>query len=166
MFTLQEFNEALDIPYRLDQERVKTVYIDKKHQGKLHFIKENTILVHLLTQTALTVPKRFEGLLIPSNFVVIQFTEQYDGMYFEWYFNEHPNIRRQIAMHTQGAIVSTLSTTMLKEMIMDTVTYGRQVDIGRMYRLQKRKNRLLEEKRMLETKRMNQYLLNITEAKQ
>ncbi|WP_210471669.1 restriction endonuclease subunit S [Sporosarcina sp. 6E9] len=160
MFTLQEFNESLNIPYRLDAKRVKTVFIEKQHKNKLHFTKENVVLVHLLTQTALAMPKKHESLLIPSNFVVIEFNSTVDAQFFEWYFNEHPMIRKQIARNTQGAVISTLSIANLRELEVDLPLLEKQRKIGRISQLQRKKNILAKEKMFLERMLIKQTILN------
>lgn len=165
LFTLQEFNEGLGIPYRLDTERERTLHLHEKDRDKLFFINDSTVLIHLLTQTALAVPKKYIGLLIPSNFVIIEFNDELNSNFFEWYFNEHPNIRRQIARHTQGAVISTLSISTLRKIQIKLPTMKKQKQIAKIYLLQSKKNYLLKEKQDLEVMFMNQTLLNQLEEK-
>lgn len=160
LFTLQEFNKALNLPYRLDAERVKTVFIGMQHKEKLLFTEENVLVIHLLTQTALSVPEKYSRLLIPSSFVFVQLNGKVDSHFFEWYFNEHPAIRKQIAMNTQGAVVSTLSIATLRELEIHLPLLETQQKLGRIYQLQQRKNDLYEEKKELETNYVNQIILN------
>ncbi|VEF47522.1 type I restriction modification system protein HsdIA [Bacillus freudenreichii] len=157
---MQEFNEALNIPYRLDAERVKTVWIEGRHKDKLLYTKKNIVVIHLLTQTALAVPGKYSALLLPSNFVLVELNESVDPPFFEWYFNEHPAIRKQIAKNTQGAVISTLSIATLRELEIQLPLLEKQKKLGKLLQLQRQKNVLVEEKKELEIKLIKQTILN------
>ena len=150
LLTLKEFNETLGIPYRLVQEKKTSIWIQQSKCEKLTFTKEGMLVVHLLSQTVAMMPKRYEGLLIPSNFVVLDFHQPVDAKFIEWYFNEHPFIRRQLMLSTQGTSVSALSIGMLREMEVSLPPMDMQVSIGRIIQAFKKKKALIQEKMELE----------------
>lgn len=160
LFTLQEFNEALNIPYRLDADRTKKVFIGKQHEDKLLFTKEQVVVIHLLTQTALAIPKKYEMLLLPSNFALVELDKSVDAHFFEWYFNEHPAIRKQIVKNTQGAVISTLSISTLRNLEIRLPILEKQKKLGKLSQLQRKKKVLVEEKMVLESKFIKQTILN------
>lgn len=159
LLTLKEFNETLGIPYRLVQEKKTSIWIQQSKCEKLTFTKEGMLVVHLLSQTAAMMPKRYEELLIPSNFVVLDFHRPVDAKFMEWYFNEHPFIQRQLMLSTQGTTVSALSISMLREIEVSLPPIEIQQIIGKTTGSFKKKKALVQERINLEEKLIHNRIL-------
>lgn len=131
VLTLKEFNESMGLPYRLAQDKKASIWIEQKKLERLRFTEENGIIIHLLSQRVASIPSNYKGLLIPSNFVSINFKEPVDAKFVEWYFNEHAEVRRQFKLATQGSSVSSLSISMLREMEVSLPPIQLQTRIGK-----------------------------------
>ncbi|MEW9503208.1 restriction endonuclease subunit S [Jeotgalibacillus marinus] len=150
LLTLREFNQTLGLPYRLGEDKKTSIWVQKDKLHKLTFTTEDRLVVHLLSQKAAVLPKQYEGLLIPSNFVVLDFHQPIDAKFMEWYFNEHPFIRRQLLLSTQGAIVSSLSIKMLREIEVSLPPVETQVLMGAITHTFKKKKTFIQERMNLE----------------
>ncbi|QUW20926.1 restriction endonuclease subunit S [Sporosarcina sp. Marseille-Q4063] len=158
VLTLKEFNESMGIPYRLEQEKDTRIWIEENQLNKIRFTEENMVVIHLLSQRTTTIPLNYEKLLIPSNFVVVDFQQQVDVKFFEWYFNEHVEVRRQIQLATQGSSVSSLSISMLRQMEMSLPPIQLQMRIGKIVQAVQQKKRLTEERMELEDQYIHELL--------
>lgn len=158
ILTLKEFNEAMGLPYRLAQDKKTSIWIEEERLDKLRFTEENMIVVHLLSQRVASIPGIYIGLLIPSNFVVIDFHAPIDAKFIEWYFNEHEDVRRQFKLATQGSSVSSLSINMLREMNVSLPPLQLQNKIGRIIQAIQQKKKLVEERMELEDKYIHELL--------
>ncbi|WP_203248256.1 restriction endonuclease subunit S domain-containing protein [Sporosarcina beigongshangi] len=158
VLTLKEFNESIGLPYRLVQDKKASIWVEEKQIDKLRFTEENMVIVHLLSQRVASIPIIFEKLLIPSNFVIIDFQEQVDAKFIEWYFNEHAEVRRQFKLATQGSSVSSLSIGMLREMEVSLPPIQLQVKIGKVVQAVQQKKRLMEERMELEDQYIHELL--------
>lgn len=156
VLTLKEFNESLGLPYRLAQDKKANIWIEEKQMDKLRFTEENMVVIHLLSQRVASIPLIFEKLLIPSNFVIIDFQEQVDAKFIEWYFNEHAEVRRQFKLATQGSSVSSLSINMLREMDVSLPPIQLQTRIGKIVQAVQQKKKLMEERMELEDQYINE----------
>lgn len=160
LLTLREFNETIGLPYRLGQDKKTSIWVPKEKCEKLTFTKEGVVIIHLLSQTAAMIPKKYEGILIPSNFVLLEFYQQVDAKFMEWYFNEHPLIRRQLMISTQGTSVSALSINMLREMEVSLPPLETQKVIGKMTGIFKKKKKLMQERMHLEERLIHYQILD------
>ncbi|MEK5069637.1 restriction endonuclease subunit S [Sporosarcina sp. FSL K6-1508] len=158
VLTLKEFNESMGLPYRLAQDKKASIWIEQKKLERLRFTEENGIIIHLLSQRVASIPSNYKGLLIPSNFVSINFKEPVDAKFVEWYFNEHAEVRRQFKLATQGSSVSSLSISMLREMEVSLPPIQLQTRIGKIVQAVQQKKRLMEERMELEDQYIHELL--------
>lgn len=161
ILTLKEFNESMGIPYRLEHGKNTEIWIEGNQLDKIRFTEENMVVVHLLSQRAATIPLIYENLLIPSNFVIIDFQQQVDSKFFEWHFNEHAEFKRQLKLATQGTSVSALSISMLREIEVLLPPIELQTKIGRIVQTIQQKKKLMEERIELE----DQYIRELISVK-
>lgn len=160
VLTLKDFNEALGEHYRgnIDEQ---ILYVDENNVSKLTLVGGNRVVIHLLTQKAVVLPKHCEGYVIPSNFVKAELDEDVYAPYFEWYFNNHPKIQKQIAMNTHGSVISTFTIKHLKDLELELPEFKKQQLIGDIYMLRKRKSALIDEEFQLESKILEQQFISI-----
>ncbi|WP_219621159.1 restriction endonuclease subunit S [Bacillus sp. UMB0893] len=163
ILTLKEFNETLGLSYRMTQDKSQSVYIKEDKLKNQLLTKEEQLIVHLLSQKAAFLPKQYTGRLIPSNFVALDFHENMDTKFMEWYFNEHPSIRRQIMLGTQGSIISTLALATLRELDISVPPLSVQRRIGKVSDLYHRKKKLIEERMDLEGSLIHQKIMETLE---
>ncbi|MDX1805917.1 MAG: restriction endonuclease subunit S, partial [Paenisporosarcina sp.] len=71
LLTLKEFNETLGTSYRMTHDKAQTVYVRKDKITKHLLTSDCKLIVHLLTQKAATLPKKYAGRIIPTNFVAV-----------------------------------------------------------------------------------------------
>lgn len=132
--------------------------------GHLRLAKEGTIVIGLTSfHQAAVLTKKQEGMVIPSNFLILEFPGGImDPYYFAWYFNEHPAMKemRQIAIQGDNK-VKVLSIQAIRKITIDCPDLVTQMSIGNLYCLQKEKERLWKEKLKLEmlvlTEKMKQF---------
>ncbi|WP_046174857.1 restriction endonuclease subunit S domain-containing protein [Domibacillus indicus] len=155
LYTTKELNKSLGLDYRGDHDRVTTIHVASERFAKLKLASEKMVVVNLLSQKAAAIRKEHTGLLIPSNFVVIEWNEPMSPLYFEWYFNEHPSCRKQLLIARQGTSISTLSIQMLRELDILMPPPNKQELVGKMYRALKKKQALQMERNLLEEQFMN-----------
>ena len=160
LYTMKEMNESLGLDYRGDTERVTAIHVERDRLKKLKLTTEKMVVVNLLSTKAVAVRKEHVGLLIPSNFVVIEWNEDFSPLYFEWFYNEHPSCHKQLRVARQGTIISALSIQMLRELDIVIPPLDKQELIGKMYRSLKKKHALRNEYEQLEEKFMNYSMIN------
>ena len=116
LFTIQDLNIEMG-SYDLKSEG-KTITVSKNNFDKNLLSRENAIVVGLTVHRACVIEKHHVGKIIPSNFAYMYLDEsKIDSNYFTWYFNEHPNIKRQLQIAMQGAMgIKALSVQMLREL--------------------------------------------------
>lgn len=161
LYTMKEMNESLGLDYRGDHERVTAIPIEMSKLSKLKLASEKMVVVNLLSQKAVAIRKEHTGLLIPSNFVVIEWNEPFSPLYFEWYFNEHPFCRKQLLIVRQGTSISALSIQMLRELEIIMPSTDKQKLIGKMYRSLKKKQALQMEYKKLEEQFMHYTIIKM-----
>jgi len=152
---MKEMNESLGLDYRGDNDRVTAIPIEVARLSKLKLASEKMVVVNLISNKAVAIQKEHTGLLIPSNFVVIEWKEHFSPLYFEWYFNEHPTCRKQLLIARQGTSISALSIQMLRELEIVMPPVDKQELIGKMYKGLKKKQALQMEYKQLEEQFMN-----------
>ena len=57
--------------------------------------------------------------------------EEVDVHFMEWLFNEHPSIQKQIALFTEGSIISSLKLSNVKEIEFVLPNIGQQQILGK-----------------------------------
>ena len=101
LFTIQDLNIETG-SYELKAEN-KTVSVSKDSFDKELLAKENAVVIGLTVHKACVIDKSHIGKIIPSNFAYMYLDEnEIDSNYFVWYFNEHPNIKKQLKVASQG----------------------------------------------------------------
>lgn len=149
LFTIQELNEELS-KFNIEFYK-KTVEVSKEKFDKTYLAKDNMVIIGLNSFKSVAVNENIVEKVIPSNFAFIELdTEKVDPTYFSWYFNEHPDVERQLKIAMQGTILRALSVQMLRELNIILPPINVQKKIGRIYMLQKKKEKLLYEKSILE----------------
>ena len=129
----------LTISQLIDEENgvwdyeVPTALVDRKKTKNLNLAKEHSIVIGLTSfHRAAVLEKQHEGKIIPSNFVSIEFQNGImDPYYFAWYFNEHPEIKRQRMIAIQGnSSVKVLSVHMIRQLMIECPNLSTQMSIG------------------------------------
>ena len=133
----------LTISQLIDEENgvwdyeVPTALVDRKKTKNLNLAKEHSIVIGLTSfHRAAVLEKQHEGKIIPSNFVSIEFQNGImDPYYFAWYFNEHPEIKRQRMIAIQGnSSVKVLSVHMIRQLMIECPNLSTQMSIGKIGR--------------------------------
>lgn len=150
LVTLKEFNHLLGIDYRISQEKDRSIYMNKEKIKQEVLTDTESLVLHTLTQKVAWFPPQYQGLLLTNNFMKISFFEKVDVHFMEWLFNEHPSIQKQIALFTEGSIISSLKLSNVKEIEFVLPNVEKQKILGKIAQLKKRKTALLKEKDRLE----------------
>lgn len=150
LVTLKEFNHLLGIDYRISQEKDRSIYVNKEKIKQEVLTDPESLVLHTLTQKVAWFPPQYQGLLLTNNFMKISFFEKVDVHFMEWLFNEHPSIQKQIALFTEGSIISSLKLSNVKEIELKLPNIEKQIILGKIAQLKKRKTELLKEKNRLE----------------
>ncbi|PDZ08604.1 restriction endonuclease subunit S [Bacillus pseudomycoides] len=150
LVTLKEFNHLLGIDYRISQEKDRSIYMNKEKIKQEVLTDTESLVLHTLTQKVVWFPPQYQGLLLTNNFMKISFFEKVDVHFMEWLFNEHPSIQKQIALLTEGSIISSLKLSNVKEIEFVLPSVEKQKILGKIAQLKKRKTALLKEKDRLE----------------
>ena len=160
LFTMQDLNLEMGA-YDLKSEG-KTIPVSKESFDKGLLSKESMVVVGLTVHKAYAIEKHHVGKIIPSNFAYVCLDEsKIDLNYFTWYFNEHPNIKRQLQIAIQGSMgIMALSVQMLRELEIDLPSMEIQRKLGKIYELRRRKEKALYEKNMLEKDLYKQIMIN------
>ncbi len=168
-YPILTISQLLDEENGISNSEVPTVFVDRKKVKNLSLAKENSIVIGLTSfHQAAVLGSRHIGKVIPSNFVSIEFRNGImDPYYFAWYFNEHPEIKKQRLIAIQGnSSVKVLSIHMIRELMIDCPDLATQMSIGKLYYYQKRRHLLLMERLRLErevlTEEMKQRLEELT----
>lgn len=157
--SLKEFNETLGLTYRMSKERNPEISVPKEKLSPHLLTDTNSIILHIHTQKIALLPEKFTGLLITNNFIKIQLTKYVDEAFFEWYFNEHPSIQKQLAVLCEGTFNSSLKLSHLKDLEVDLPPLEQQITIGKVAQLKKKKKSLLAEKSKLQQLYIQQILI-------
>ena len=168
-YPILTISQLLDEESGISNSEVPTVFVDRKKVKNLSLAKENSIVIGLTSfHQAAVLGQKHIGKVIPSNFVSIEFRNGImDPYYFAWYFNEHPEIKKQRLIAIQGnSSVKVLSIHMIRELMIDCPDLATQMSIGKLYYNQKRRHLLIMERLRLErevlTEEMKQRLEELT----
>ncbi|MGE7887759.1 restriction endonuclease subunit S [Bacillus cereus] len=161
LVTLKEFNHLLGIDYRISQEKDRSIYVNKEKIKQEVLTDTESLVLHTLTQKVIWFPPQYQGLLLTNNFMKISFFEKVDVHFMEWLFNEHPSIQKQIALFTEGSIISSLKLSNVKEIEFVLPNVEKQKILGKIARLKKRKTALLKEKDRLEQLLLHHQMVEI-----
>ena len=160
LFTIQDLNiETKSYESKVEN---KTVSLSKENFDKELLAKENMVVIGLTVHKACIINKNHVGKIIPSNFSYMYLDEnEIDLNYFTWYFNEHPNIKKQLQIASQGSMgIMAISIQMLRELEIELPDIKVQKQIGKVYELRLRKEKILYEKNILEKKLYKQLMIN------
>ncbi|TDF94680.1 restriction endonuclease subunit S [Paenibacillus piri] len=159
LYSMKEMNEWLSPDPNVLSDNAQEVYVSYDRVDSLPIAREGWVLISLTGQRAVALKQEHVGKLIPSNFAIIEPTRVLSPDYLEWFINEHPDCRKQLKLATQGSSVAALSIQMLRtlEIILPPMTD--QIKVGRVHRLLHRKNRLLQEKIVLEQQYARQIIM-------
>jgi hypothetical protein len=148
--SLKEFNETLGLAYRISKDRNAEIRVPIEKLTPNLLTDTNSIILHIHTQKIAWLPEKYTGLLITNNFIKIQLTSNVDEAFFEWFFNEHPSIQKQLAVLCEGTTNSSLKLSHLKNLEVDLPPLQQQISIGKIAQLKKRKQSLMAEKSKLQ----------------
>ncbi len=164
---------VLSISQLLDEERgvfdaeIPKIIVKKEKENNLNLARERSVVIGLTSfHKAHVLEKKHEGKIISSNFVSLQFIDGImDPYYFAWYFNEHPEMKRQKEMAIQGnSSVKVLSIHMIRKLMVECPDLSTQLSIGKLYYYQKRKQSLLLKKMRLEEEVLTEELIRQLEG--
>ncbi|EEL84721.1 MULTISPECIES: restriction endonuclease subunit S domain-containing protein [Bacillus] len=161
LVTLKEFNHLLGVDYRISQEKDRSIYVNKEKIKQEVLTDTESLVLHTLTQKVVWFPPQYQGLLLTNNFMKISFFEKVDVHFMEWLFNEHPSIQKQIALFTEGSIISSLKLSNVKEIEFVLPNVEKQKILGKIAQLKKRKTALLKEKDRLEQLLLHHQMVKI-----
>jgi restriction endonuclease S subunit len=147
---MKEMNESLGVEYHGSMEKLQELNVLKSKAKNLPITREGMVLVNLTGHRAVSIRPEHTGRLIPSNFAIIEPKKNLDGVYLEWFLNEHPYCRKQLRIATQGTIVAALSIQMLRSLQIELPSLSQQQAIGGINRILDRKKRLVSERLQLE----------------
>ncbi|KZE63728.1 restriction endonuclease subunit S [Fictibacillus phosphorivorans] len=148
--SLKEFNETLGLTYRISNEKNAEISVPKEKLTTQLLTDSKSLILHTHTQKIALLPEKYSGLLLTNNFIKIQLTSDVDQAFFEWYFNEHPSIQKQLRVLSEGTVISLLKLSHLKDLEIDLPPIQQQITIGKIAQLKKRKKSLIAEKSELQ----------------
>ena len=157
LFTMQELSkETGNHDVNIQSQFIK---VAEKRLKDLTLSKQGMIVIGLTSYKALVITKAYENRVIPSNFAYLQCDEGIDPNYVAWYFNEHPQIQKQLTLAMQGSIIRALSVQMLRELTIEIPPLSVQQKLGSIYQLKSQRRKLINEKQKLEELLMNQVMI-------
>ncbi len=159
MLSLKQFNETLGLNYRISNEKSTEITVPKQKLIPQLLTDTTSLILHTHTQKVALLPVKYSGLLLTNNFIKIELLDDIDTSFFEWYFNEHPSVQKQLSVLSEGTFFSTLKLSHLKELEIDLPTIQKQVAIGKIAQLKKVKGSLMAEKRELQQIYLQQKLI-------
>lgn len=157
--SLKEFNETLGLAYRISNEKNVEITVPKEKLIPQLLTDTNSLILHTHTQKIALLPEKYSGLLLTNNFIKIELTSDVDAAFFEWYFNEHPSIRKQLSVLSEGTVISLLKLSHLKDLEIDLPPISKQIIIGKVAQLKRRKELLMAEKTELQQLYIQQKLI-------
>lgn len=162
LLTLKEFNETLGLDYRISKDKDYSVFVKREKLTPELKTDTNSLVMHTFSQKVALLPEKYSGLMLTNNFVKITFKSQVDLYFIEWLINEHPTVQKQIALFSQGSIISSLKLTDIKDIELVLPSYKKQQTLGEIALLKRKKRQLLKEKIELEQQLLHQKLVNCT----
>lgn len=161
--SLKEFNETLGVSYRISNEKNLEITVSKEKLEAQLLTDTESIVLHRQAKKVVLLPEKYSGLLLTNNYMKIHLHESVDLAFFEWYFNEHPSIQKQLAIMSEGSVVSSLKLSHLKELEIELPPIEKQKKIGRIAQLKRRKEALQTERIELEHIFIQQQLVKYIE---
>lgn len=159
LLSLKQFNETLGLTYRISNEKSAEITVPKEKLTPQLLTDTNSLILHTHTQKVALLPDKYSGLLLTNNFIKIQMTGNVDAAFFEWYFNEHPSIQKQLSVLSEGTVISLLKLSHLKDLEIDLPPIQKQITIGKIAQLKKLQESLMAEKRELQQVYIQQRLI-------
>ena len=159
LLSLKQFNETLGLTYRISNEKSAEITVPKEKLTPQLLTDTNSLILHTHTQKVALLPDKYSGLLLTNNFIKIQMTGNIDAAFFEWYFNEHPSIQKQLSVLSEGTVISLLKLSHLKDLEIDLPPIQKQITIGKIAQLKKLQESLMAEKRELQQIYIQQRLI-------
>ncbi|AKL78464.1 restriction endonuclease subunit S [Bacillus velezensis] len=159
LLSLKQFNETLGLTYRISNEKSAEITVPKEKLTPQLLTDTNSLILHTHTQKVALLPEKYSGLLLTNNFIKIQLTGNADASFFEWYFNEHPAIQKQLSVLSEGTVISLLKLSHLKNLEIDLPPIQKQITIGKIAQLKKLQESLMAEKRDLQQIYIQQRLI-------
>lgn len=151
LFTMQDLSKETG-QYGLHVEMQNIKVSNLKFDENL-LSRKNLIIIGLTSYKAIVVNDKHINKIVTSNFATIELdNSKINASYFTWYFNEHPNIQKQLRIAMQGTIIKALSVQMLRELDIQVPPLEEQEKIGKLYEFRIRKERATFEKSTLEEK--------------
>ncbi|MEK5081112.1 restriction endonuclease subunit S [Solibacillus sp. FSL W7-1436] len=157
--SLKEFNETLGISYRFSNEKSLDITMAKEKLDAQLLTDTTSLVLHTQAKKVALLPEKYSGLLLTNNFLKIRLHETVDLAFFEWYFNEHPDIHKQLSVMSEGSSVTLLKLSHLKELGIELPTLEKQKIIGRIAQLKRRKEVLQLERIELQHQLIQQQLI-------
>lgn len=157
LFTIQELNKVTVDPNL--QVEGQEVLVSDRYIREVPLAKVGMVLIGLTAPRAFVVTDAYEGYVIPINFVYLECHEGVCPEYVAWYFNEHPDIQRRLAVERQGSSLQALSMQKIRELPIDLPGVATQKKIATVYRLGHQRKKLWIEKQRLEEKLMNEWMI-------
>ncbi|WP_337983037.1 restriction endonuclease subunit S [Lysinibacillus sp. C5.1] len=161
--SLKEFNETLGLAYRISNEKDVKITVPKEKLVPQLLTDTDSLVLHTHTQKIALLPEKYSGLLLTNNFIKIQLSSVVDKAFFEWYFNEHPAIQKQLAFLSEGTVSSLLKLSHLKDLEIELPPIQQQIIIGKIAQLKKKKESLMTEKNELQQLYIQQMLIQSME---
>lgn len=159
LLSLKQFNETLGLTYRISNEKSAEITVPKEKLTPQLLTDTNSLILHTHTQKVALLPEKYSGLLLTNNFIKILLTGNVDAAFFEWYFNEHPAIQKQLSVLSEGTVISLLKLSHLKDLEIDLPPIQKQITIGKIAQLKKLQDSLMAEKRELQQTYIQQRLI-------
>lgn len=115
------------------------------------FTKEDIILLNLTSYRAKKIEKEDIGKVIPSNYVIIEVKDKkrVDPDYLEWYIDKSESFARELNKIKQGSIVLSIPVNEFRKMRLNLPDISFQRKIGRIYSLNKKREKLYKERKEL-----------------
>lgn len=157
--SLKEFNETLGISYRFSNEKTLDITMAKEKLDAQLLTDTTSLVLHTQAKKVALLPEKYSGLLLTNNFLKLRLHETVDLAFFEWYFNEHPDIHKQLTVMSEGSSVTLLKLSHLKELGIELPTLEKQKIIGRIAQLKRRKEVLQLERIKLQHQLIQQQLI-------
>lgn len=159
LFTMQDLNKETGKYDLVTEEQEVLVDVNKFNEEMLS--KKGEVVIGLTSFKATVIEENHEHKIIPSNFAIVDFdNNKLDPYYFTWLFNENPRTKNQLITATQGSIIRAVNIQMLRELEIPTPSLEIQRKIGKVYKLRRRKEKLIFEKSILEDKLYRQLIIN------
>lgn len=157
--SLKEFNQTLGLTYRISKEKNAVITVPKDKLTPQLLTDSNSLILHTQTQKIALLPEKYNGLLLTNNFIKIHLASYVDEAFFEWYFNEHPFIQKQLAILCEGTVTPLLKLSNVKDLEIDLPPIHQQIIIGKVSQLKKRKAALIAERTELQQVYIQQKLI-------